>query len=52
MKRKHYRTYSANQKQIVIEGLKEALYITNIGYPYYGVPTKIRRAIKYLTKKS
>jgi len=34
----------------VIEDLKDALYITSIGYPYDGVPTAIRRALKLIRK--
>jgi len=37
------------QKKVeTLKGLKEALSIVNIGYPYYGVPEMIRKAIKFL----
>lgn len=34
----------------VIKDLQDALYVTNIGYPYYGVPTAIRRALKVIRR--
>jgi hypothetical protein len=35
-------------RQEVINLLKDARYISKIGYPYFGVPEAITQAIKYL----
>lgn len=34
----------------VIKDLQVALYFTRIGYPYYGVPTTLRRALKVIRR--
>ena len=47
MTRKRVSRYDPDE---VIKDLLEALYFTNIAYPYYGVPTAIRRALKLIRK--